>query len=223
MRIAALVLSAGSSQRFGGQPKQFEDLDGVTVLQRSVRIFTGHLGIDEVWVVTSQAQVERTREVLADEPITGVVLGGALRADSTRLGLAALGEQITHVLVHDAARPLVPARVIDDCIAAFTGADVVATVIEPRDSVLIVDGESFSTPERNTIRLHQTPQGFRRSLLAEAWERTDGQAPTDDVTAVVRAFPAATVAFVEGDRHSLKITDTDDLLALRAFLGAGGE
>jgi 2-C-methyl-D-erythritol 4-phosphate cytidylyltransferase len=223
VRIAALVLAAGSSQRFGGRPKQFEDLGGVTVLQRAVRIFAERDGIDEVWVVTSAALLDRTREVLADEGIAGVVLGGDLRADSTRLGLAALAPQITHVLVHDAARPLVPAAVVADCIAALAEADVVATVVEPRDSVLIVEGDELRTPERSTIRLHQTPQGFRRSVLAEAWERLDGEAPTDDVTAVLRAFPDATVALVPGHRHSLKITDADDLLAVRAFLGAAGE
>lgn len=223
MRIAALVLAAGSSQRFGGRPKQFEDLGGITVLQRAVRIFAEREGIDEVWVVTSAALLDRTREVIADEGVAGVVLGGDLRADSTRLGLDALGPQITHVLVHDAARPLVPAAVVADCIAGLAWADVVATVIEPRDSVLIVEGDELRTPERSTIRLHQTPQGFKRSLLAEAWERLDGDAPTDDVTAVLRAFPDAAVALVAGHRHSLKITDADDLLAVRAFLGAAGE
>ena len=223
MRIAALVLAAGSSQRFGGRPKQFEDLGGITVLQRAVRLFAGRDGIDEVWVVTSATLLDRTRELLANEAIAGVVLGGESRADSTRLGLAALGPQITHVLVHDAARPLVPSAVVADCIAALDDADVVATVVEPRDSVLIVDGDELRTPERSTVRLHQTPQGFERSVLAGAWERLDGDAPTDDVTAVLRAFPAALVALVPGHRHSLKITDADDLLAVRAFLGAIGE
>lgn len=223
MRIAALVLAAGSSQRFGGRPKQFEDLGGITVLQRAVRLFAGRDGIDEVWVVTSEAQAERAREVLADEAIAGVILGGDSRADSTRLGLDALGPQITHVLVHDAARPLVPAEVVADCVAKLATADVVATVVEPRDSVLIVDSDEFRTPERATVRLHQTPQGFKRSVLAAAWEQLDGDTPTDDVTAVLRAFPDTSVALVAGHRHSLKITDADDLLAVRAFLGATGE
>lgn len=217
MRIAALVLAAGSSRRFGGQPKQFEDLGGVTVLERAVRVFAGHPAISEVWVVASEAHLDRTREVLSGVTLAGVVVGGAERADSTRRGLDALGDDITHVLVHDAARPLVPARVVDGCIAAFADSDVVATVLEPRDSILIVDAAGMRPLERSAVRLHQTPQGFTRSLLARACE-LGGPGSTDDVSAVLTAFPEETVSLVEGDRHSLKITDADDLIAVRAFL-----
>ena len=238
MRIAALVLAAGSSQRFGGRPKQFEDLGGLTVLQRAVRAFSGQDQIDDIVVVTSADHFERTREVLAEESVTEVVLGGATRAESTQLGLDALHADVTHVLVHDAARPLVPDAVVSDCVAALATADVVATVVEPRDSVLLVDAPPLAgtsvpaggaptgihAPDRRTVRLHQTPQGFRRTLLADAWARLDpADAPTDDVTAVLRVFPDQPVAFVAGHRHSLKITDADDLLAVRAFLGSSGE
>jgi 2-C-methyl-D-erythritol 4-phosphate cytidylyltransferase len=220
VRIAALLLAAGSSQRFGGRPKQFEDLGGITVLQRAVRVFAGKPGIDEVWVVTSQGNLERTREVLVDESVTGVIVGGEARADSTREGLNALGPEITHVLVHDAARPLVPDEVVRDCVDALEDVDMVATVVEPRDSVLVVGDGGVATLDRDTVRLHQTPQGFRRSLLADALARLDrSDPPTDDVSAVLRVFPDQQVRLVAGHPRSLKITDADDLLALRAFLG----
>src|SRR5690606_35753996 len=100
-------------------------------------------------------------------------------------------------------------------------ADVVATVIEPADSVVIVAHETVvDTPDRSSIRLHQTPQAFRRSLLAAAWEHLADQpqqAPTDDVTAVLRAFPDQPVAWVAGHHRSAKITQPDDLVMLRAW------
>jgi 2-C-methyl-D-erythritol 4-phosphate cytidylyltransferase len=223
-RVAAIVLAAGSSQRFGGQPKQFAELCGSTVLERAVSAFVGVQGVDEVWVVTSADHLERTRDLLADAGVTGVVLGGASRAESTVCGLDALGDRITHVLIHDAARPLVPVAVVRACIDALTQADIVATVVEPADSVVILDGDVVvAMPERHTVRLHQTPQGFRRSLLAAAWEQasTDGR-PTDDVTAALRAFPDVPVAWVAGDSRSAKITRLDDLVGLRALLAGDG-
>lgn len=227
MRVAALVLAAGSSQRFGGRPKQFEDLGGTTVLQRAVRAFTETDAIAETWVVTSAEHRAQTADLLVDEGIAGVIRGGDSRAQSTQLGLAALAPEVSHVIVHDAARPLVPREVVANCLAALAaGADVVATVIEPADSVVILDGPGndavvVDTPDRSSVRLYQTPQAFRCSVLTAAWERLAAEhqgSPTDDVTAVLRAFPDQRVAWVPGHRRSAKITEPDDLDMLRAWV-----
>jgi 2-C-methyl-D-erythritol 4-phosphate cytidylyltransferase len=221
MRVAALVLAAGSSQRFG-KPKQFEDLGGTTVLQRAVRAFTGVDEIAETWVVTSAEHRDQTADLLVDEGIAGVIRGGGSRAQSTQFGLAALDPEVSHVIIHDAARPLVPRDVVVNCVAALAGADVVATVIEPADSVVILDGDTVvSTPARSSVRLYQTPQAFRRSVLTAAWESLAAEqqgSPTDDVTAVLMAFPDQPVAWVPGHRRSAKITEPDDLALLRAWL-----
>jgi 2-C-methyl-D-erythritol 4-phosphate cytidylyltransferase len=221
MRVAALVLAAGSSQRFG-RPKQFEDLGGATVLQRAVRAFTEVDEIAETWVVTSAEHRVRTADLLVDEGIAGVIRGGDSRAQSTQLGLAALAPEVSHVIIHDAARPLVPRDVVVNCVAALAGADAVATVIEPADSVVILDGNAVaSMPERSSVRLYQTPQAFRRSVLAAAWDRLAAEqqmSPTDDVTAVLKAFPDQPVAWVAGHRRSAKITEPDDLVMLRAWV-----
>lgn len=222
MRVAALVLAAGSSQRFGGRPKQFEELGETTVLQHAVRAFTSQEVIAETWVVTSAEHRTRTADLLVDEGIAGVIRGGDSRAQSTQLGLAALAPEVSHVIIHDAARPLVPHDVVARCVAALADADVVATVIEPADSVVILNGDAVvSTPERSAVRLYQTPQAFRRSVLTSAWERLAAQheaSPTDDVTAVLKAFPDQPVAWVAGHRRSAKITEPDDLAMLRAWM-----
>lgn len=222
MRVAAMVLAAGSSQRFGGRPKQFEELGGTTVLQRAVRAFTGVEEIAETWVVTSAEHRVRTADLLVDEGVAGVIRGGDSRAQSTQLGLAALDPEVTHVIIHDAARPLVPRDVVANCVAALADADVVATVIEPTDSVVILDGDTVvSTPDRASVRLYQTPQAFRCSVLTAAWDRLAAEqqgSPTDDVTAVLRAFPEQPVAWVAGHRRSAKITEPDDLAMLRAWV-----
>ena len=224
MRVATVVLAAGTSQRFG-RPKQFETLGDATVVQLAVRAFVGVDRIAEVWVVTSAEHEPAIRELLGEEGVTGYVLGGDTRAASTIRALDALDPSITHVLVHDAARPLLPRATVDACLDALEVADVVATVVTPADTVVVLDeaGERVeSMPERDRVRLQQTPQGFRRDLLADAWANVSGHAlPTDDVTAVLRAFPDASVAWVEGDRRTLKVTHPHDLAVVRALTDAG--
>ena len=224
MRVASIVLAAGTSQRFGGRPKQFEPLGSATVLQLAVRSFLDVERVDEVWVVTSEEHEPTTRDLLGGTSITGVVLGGDTRAASTIRALEALGPDVTHVLVHDAARPLLPRSTVERCLDALEVADVVATVIPPADTVVVLDDEGedvVSMPDRSRVRLHQTPQGFRRGLLADAWAQLAVDPadvlPTDDVTAVLRAFPDETVAWVEGDRRTMKVTHPDDLAVVWAL------
>ena len=221
MRVATVVLAAGTSQRFGGRPKQFEELGDSTVLQHAVRAFVDVDRIAEVWVVTSAEHELATRTLLDGEKITGFVLGGATRAASTIRALDGLDPSVTHVLVHDAARPLLPRATVERCLDALEVADVVATVVPAADTVVVLDetGERVdSMPDRDRVRLHQTPQGFRRELLADAWARLAGTPPsTDDVTAVLRAFPEQKVAWVDGDRRTVKVTHPDDLVVVRAL------
>jgi 2-C-methyl-D-erythritol 4-phosphate cytidylyltransferase len=229
-RTWAIVLAGGLGLRVGAdRPKQLLDLDGRSVLQRSLAVFVEHRDVDDVVLVVPTAwRAEVLRH--AGEGVH-VVDGGAERHDSTRAGLAAVraAGAADHdlVLVHDAARPLVSPRIVADVVAALDRHDVVAVLVPTPDTIVQVDpGTGLPTAPlpRATLRRHQTPQGFAVGVLDEAHRRAAGDASvlvTDDCTLVSAMVPEAGVGVVEGDPANLKITDATDLVVARALLAAG--
>ena len=203
MKTAAVIVAAGSGTRFGGT-KHDVLLDGIELWQRSVDVFDA-VGIDEIVVV-------------GDVP--GGIPGGPRRRDSVALGLAALSSDADWVLVHDAARPLVTAelveRVLERCVVGDT--DGVIPAIPLVDTVKRVDGESvIATVDRSLLVSVQTPQAFRLSVLRSAHSR-DGSDATDDATMVERI--GGTVVHVMGEVRNLKITVPEDLAVARSYWNA---
>jgi 2-C-methyl-D-erythritol 4-phosphate cytidylyltransferase/2-C-methyl-D-erythritol 2,4-cyclodiphosphate synthase len=146
--------------------------------------------------------------------VRAVVAGGDSRAASVRLGLAALaGSRVSHVLVHDAARPLVAAAVVRAVLDATLEVGAALPVVPVHDTVKEDDGSGFvaRTLPRPRLRLAQTPQGSRRDWLEEALARAEreGTDPTDEGEALERA--GRPVRLVAGDPGNLKITRAEDL------------
>jgi len=198
-----IVVAAGSGARYGGA-KQYEDLAGVRVLDRSLAAMAAADGI--VAVVAPGAPPEAAA--------TTTVAGGATRSASVRAGLAAVPDDADVVVVHDAARPLATpgllATVVD---AVRAGADAALPAVPVVDTIRRRDG----TPvDRDDLLAVQTPQAFAAAALRAA-HRGDPEA-TDDATLVAAA--GGTVVVVDGERRNLKITTPDDLLVAAALLGA---
>ncbi len=233
MTTWAVILAGGAGRRLGSTvPKQLLPLDDRTVLEHSVSAFAQHPAIDRVVVVAPVDHLDAVAALVAGQ--ADLVAGGAERTDSTRAGLDAIatlgGSDDDLVLVHDAARPLVPARVVTDVVEALGDHAAVATVVETADTIVRVDpdvGDIVEVLPRHELRRHQTPQGFRLGVLAAAHRaareqaRTDGVVVvTDDCSLVQRHRPDLSVAVVAGDAANLKITDTTDLVVARALLAA---
>ncbi len=215
MRIAAILVAAGSAQRMGaGTPKQFRTLGGRAVIDWSLEVLSRHRDVSRVVIVlppsgTLDWQAPTSERIIA-------VPGGATRTRSVRAGLAALSaEPPTHVLIHDAARPGLTAPVIDRLVSALEDVDAAAPALPVVDA-LRRTGESIA---RDGLQRIQTPQAFRFEVIEAAMRANDGDA-VDDLTIAERA--GARIALVEGDEALAKVTYCDDLLRMERLLVPAG-
>jgi 2-C-methyl-D-erythritol 4-phosphate cytidylyltransferase/2-C-methyl-D-erythritol 2,4-cyclodiphosphate synthase len=216
-RTAAIVAAGGAGLRLGGAPpKQFLDLGGRSMLDASVAALADSGLVDELVIAAPAAFVAevaaRTRGARVP---TIVVAGGARRQDSVANAVSAVSPSCEIVLVHDAARPFVAPAVIARVIGAAASHGAAIPAISVRDTVKQVGAAGAdgarpirATLARDEIVLAQTPQGFRRAVLAHAIDVSDADA-TDEAMLVERA--GHPVVVVEGDAGNVKITTAEDL------------
>lgn len=219
---AAIIVAAGRGERFGGpRPKALVELAGVPIVRRTVDRFVGSAAFGDVVVAAPAGELDAARDVLRGTPAR-VVAGGRRRQDSVLAALRALPGSVAIVAVHDAARPLVSARVILETVEAARSHGAAIAALPVSDTVKEVSDEGFvlATRSRQTLWLAQTPQAFRRELLLEAHERAaaDGAEATDDAALVARLGHAVRV--VPGEASNLKITVPADLELAAAWLAA---
>jgi 2-C-methyl-D-erythritol 4-phosphate cytidylyltransferase len=215
--VGVVVPAAGAGTRLGpGAPKALRDLAGEPLLVHAVRRLLACPSVGPVVVAAPAGAVD---EVAALLPDVTVVAGGAERQDSVGLALAALPPEVDLVLVHDAARALVPVEVVEAVIAALASADAVIPVLPVADTVKQVDadGAVVRTVPREDLRAVQTPQGFRRSVLEAAHRAAPGSL-TDDA-GLVEAL-GVTVVTVPGSPLAFKITTAWDLTVAEGVLRA---
>jgi 2-C-methyl-D-erythritol 4-phosphate cytidylyltransferase/2-C-methyl-D-erythritol 2,4-cyclodiphosphate synthase len=223
MYVSAIIAAGGRGLRLGSSlPKQFMTVSGRSVLERCVRLFLTHPGVDEV-VVALPA------DVFADPPLylraaakpLRLVPGGARRQDSVLNAFRALDERSELVVIHDAARPFASAELVSRTIAAAaeTGAAIAALPSQdtvkrsaahdragdPLGTVLVTE-----TIPRDEVYLAQTPQVFRRDVLRQALALAEsGAEATDEATLAERN--GTLVRLVAGEPTNIKITTPDDL------------
>ena len=219
MSIAAVVAAAGRGERLAaGRPKALVTVAGRTLLEHSVEALLAG-GVDVV-VVAAPADAED--EVRRLVPAGIVVAGADVRQESVRRAVAALPHDVDVVLVHDAARALVPATVVRRVIDAVrAGASAVVPVIAVPDTVKEVDGAGavHRTVDRTALRAAQTPQGFQRGVLEQAHAHAVAVA-TDDA-ALAEAL-GVTVTTVDGDAAAFKVTTPFDLTLAESILARRG-
>lgn len=221
-RTAAIVPAAGRGDRLGpGAPKALRTLGGIPMLVHAVRALTQSRVVDLVVVAAPEASVEAVASMLdvQDFPVDVVVVtGGDTRQDSVARALLALPDDIDIVLVHDAARPLVPEEVITGVVAAVAaGHPAVVPGLPVVDTIKEVDAEALvlRTVDRDPLRAIQTPQGFDRSVIQRAHAEAD-LGVTDDAGLVESlGIPVLVVA---GHEEAFKVTRPFDIVIAEAVL-----
>lgn len=202
VRVAGLVAAAGLGTRLAAGPKAFVRVGDRSLLQWAVAGLEPV--VDEIVVAVGADDVARAR---AQVPVVSVVPGGRTRQETVERLLGATGAAF--VLVHDAARPFLPAAVARRVLAAARECGAATAALAVADT--IVDADTGETLPRERLRAVQTPQGFERSLLEEAHARAsqEGVAATDDAALVRRL--GRDVRLVEGSPLLHKITTPEDL------------
>jgi 2-C-methyl-D-erythritol 4-phosphate cytidylyltransferase len=215
--VAVVVAAGGAGVRLGeGPPKALRLLAGEPLLVHAVRRLTAASSVGLLVVAAPPGYEVAIRDLLEHAV---VVTGGAERQQSVATALAAVPPEFGIVLVHDAARALTPPSLVEQVAAAVrAGHDAVIPVLPVTDTISQVDaaGRVVATPDRSTLRAVQTPQGFRRAVLADAHAAAVDAAATDDAGLVARL--GVPVHTVPGSPHAMKITTRSDLLAAETLL-----
>jgi 2-C-methyl-D-erythritol 4-phosphate cytidylyltransferase len=220
LSVWAVLAAAGRGERLGAdRPKAFAPLRGRPLLAESLERLEASDWVDAI-VVVAPPDWEEPVILLAEElgcgKVVSAVAGGSSRAESVRIGVGEVAGDAAVVLVHDAARPLVPDAVVERVLAALSGGwDGAVPALPLADTVKRVrDGAVVETLARGELVAVQTPQGFVASVLREAVE---GGAEATDCASLVEGR-GGRVKVVEGDPRLLKVTTAEDLLLVESWL-----
>ena len=222
--VAAVLLAAGSGRRLAaGRPKALAPVGGRPLVAWSASLFASLPAFDEIVLVVPDgpdgAEVARAAGL---GPRATLVPGGARRRDSVRAGLAAV-RRAECVLVHDTARPLVSAAVIERVLAAARAGGAAVPAVAVADALVRgASGVVADEVSRDALYGVQTPQGFRTELLRTAHERAPQDWDAVDDGALVRAL-GHPVALVAGEAENIKVTWPEDVARAETILAARGE
>jgi 2-C-methyl-D-erythritol 4-phosphate cytidylyltransferase len=229
---AGIVLAAGSGTRVGNsRNKVYLPLAGRRIVTWSLEVFQKIPGIGRLVLVVRDDDRELAAEVL-DRELPGVpvdlVTGGDTRHESEYRALLHLAEDIRRgeidvVLVHDAARPLAPLRIVEEVLATAIREGSAIPALPCEDVVGVDSHGRMSHAGRSGMVRVQTPQAFRSGPLLAAYQAaaSDGFTGTDTASCVER-YEGLPVQVVSGDPRNIKVTYADDLFTAELILTTSG-
>ncbi|MBN1499950.1 MAG: 2-C-methyl-D-erythritol 4-phosphate cytidylyltransferase [Spirochaetes bacterium] len=217
MKVFAVILAGGSGSRLNSEkPKQLMTISGKPVIIYSAEVFNNHPMIDEIICISNSEFLKEIESVLQSYKInklTETVPGGNTRQKSSYAAVnLPLISNKDIILIHDAARPFINTRMIDELIRAAVDFGCSGTYINSTDTVAIVKNNFVSEiPSRNEVFLTQTPQAFKAEIIRECHKKAinDDYEVTDDAGLVLKY--GYKVKFVEGSINNFKITNFGDI------------
>lgn len=220
--VHVIICAAGVGSRFGtNTPKQFCNMRGRPVLMHTIDAFRQALPDCDITLVISkpmeslwESQCHQCNYVSPR-----VIYGGKTRWESVQNAIKALkSSDEDAVLIHDGARPLVTAEVINNVLRDMQGHDGAIPTVPVTDSIRRTQTDGLSKPvDRSSLRAVQTPQGFAYRLLKKAYSRPYQATFTDDAS-VVDAIGYTDITLTQGDPHNIKITNPDDIKIAELFV-----
>jgi 2-C-methyl-D-erythritol 4-phosphate cytidylyltransferase len=220
-RTIGVILAGGTGSRVGMSiPKQLLKIAGRPVIEHTLAIFQDADVIDEIFIMMHPDHLAAADAIAAKFPkVSRVINGGGTRNDTSYAAVAALGDDAdpdTRLLFHDAVRPLLDTRIINEMVAALDSYDAVDVAIPSADTIIEVNenDEIVDIPDRNRLRRGQTPQAFRLETLRRAYliARQDPNfLPADDCSVILKYLPDVPITVVRGEEHNMKITQPIDV------------
>jgi len=222
MTAAAIIVAAGSGQRFGNEGKCFALTHGFPMAWWSLAAAAEATSIDEIVLVCgahSQTAAQSLISLFASTKPVTITLGGLRRQDSTLAGVHATSAQATVVAIHDAARPLVTGDLFDRVVAAAREFGGAVAAVPVSDTIKrVADDFVRETIPRDELVSVQTPQAFRKSLLVDAFASAaeSGTTVTDEASLIESL--GQPVRIVPGHTGNIKVTYPSDLILVEALL-----
>ena len=218
--VTAVILVAGNSTRFGkNKNKNFELINGKTILSYSINAFSKNDYIDNIIIVIRKEDREAVEQIIKQEKIgkeINIVIGGNSRQESVHNAIKHATSDI--VIIHDGARPGIKQEYISKCIERMQEFKGVTIGVKSKDTIKITDdnGVVINSTKRSNTWVIQTPQCFDRNVLLDLHEKYKNEEVTDDCMLLEKG--GYKVKVIEGEYNNIKVTTYEDINIMGEWL-----
>lgn len=221
----AVILAGGVGSRLGlSTPKQFFKVAGKMVVEHTIDAFESNPHIHEIAIVSNPFYISDFESMVIKngwKKVKKILKGGQERYHSSLSAIRAYGDDDVNLIFHDAVRPLVSQRILNDVIAALKDYRAIDVAMPATDTIIQVDDQFIQTiPDRNRLMRGQTPQAFHLPVIRQAYEialQDPHFSVTDDCGVVVKYLPDVPVYVVTGEESNMKLTYKEDTYLLDKF------